>query len=246
MYNQGNDDRGRRYNGRQGSGYNTNRSNDSRRDPYSGSWRTQEEDRYEDDRFHLSRTGRQNDEDDYGPFSNIYDNNSDRRGDFDTRYNHTGNYYYNDNRRSGNDRSDEARGQSLSDVFNGGRSRGNSDREYFTSYRSGNENRYGSDPHYSLYGSEDSARYNRNHYNDDDRNFFERTGDRIRETWNDWTNNDRRNERDSRNDYNSRNEDSRRNEDYRNLRDYSDRDKSYNGYSTAFNKRRRYNEGYLY
>jgi hypothetical protein len=234
MYNQRNDDHGRRYNGRQGSGYENNR-NDSRRDPYSGAWRTNE-DRYEDDRS-MSRSGRQNGEDDYGPFSNIYDNDSERRGDFDTRYNGTGNYYYNDNRRHGNDRSDEARGQSLSDVFSGGRSRGNSDREYFTSYRSGDDNRNGSDPHYSLYGSEDSSRYNRNHYNDNDRNMFERAGDRIRETWNDWRNNDHRNDRDYRHD------DQHRDQRYSHSFDRGD---SGYGNSGGDNKRRRYNEGYLY
>lgn len=210
-------------------GYLSDHSNRGR-DAYSGSWRD-ERDRYEDDRYHSSNYGRR--EDDYGPFSNIYDNDSRHGVDFNTRYNDKDNYYYNNGPQ--NNRSDEARGQSLSDVFSGGRQRGKSDREYFTTYRSGDENRYGSDPHYSLYGSEDSARYNRSHYNNDYRNDYERDEDRYNSR-NEWRDGDPYEERGY-----YRNEDQ-----HRNLRDYSDRKRSYNGDSTAFNKRRRYNEGYLY
>lgn len=219
MYRSHTNDRGRRDNGRRGSSYENDYYNNRNRD----SW-MRDSDRYEDDRYHRTNYGRR-EEDDYGPFSNIYsDENTDRRRDFDTGYNRIGNYYY-DNR-SGIDRSDEARGQSLSDIFSGGRRRSNSDREYFTSYRSGDDNRYSNDPHYSLYGSEDSSRYNRNRYNEDGRN-FERYDRRD---------NDRYGERGYYRD----------DDDYRDLRNYSERDRSFSGDSTAFNKRRRYNEGYLY
>jgi hypothetical protein len=41
------------------------------------------------------------------------------------------------------------------------------------------------------YNSYERDRYNGGRsYRDDDRNFFERAGDKIRETWNDWTDND--------------------------------------------------------
>lgn len=227
MYKQRNTYHDGRYNSRDGYSSDYNRRS---RDAYSGSWHD-ERDRNEDDRYHSSNYGRR--EDDYGPFSTIYDNNSRRSGDFDTRYNDKDNYYYNNGPQ--NNRSEEARGQSLSDVFSGGRRRGKSDREYFTSYRSGDDNRYGNDPHYSLYGSEDAARYNRNHYNNDYRNEYARDEDRYNR-YNEWRGSDR----DETREY-YRDEDR-----YRNLRDYSDRDHSYSGDSAAFNKRRRYNEGYLY
>jgi hypothetical protein len=227
MYKQRNTYRNGRDNSRDGyASDHTNRG----RDAYSGPWRD-ERDRYEDDRYHSANYGRR--EDDYGPFSNIYDNDSRHRVDFNTRYNDKDNYYYNNG--SQNNRSEEARGQSLSDVFSGGRQRGKSDREYFTSYRSGDENRYGSDPHYSLYGSEDSARYNRSHYNNDYRNGYDRDEDRYNSR-NEWRDGDPYEERGYYRDENQ----------YRNLKDYSDRERSYGGDSTAFNKRRRYNEGYLY
>jgi|GEM_PF-5543086 hypothetical protein len=228
MYKQRNTYRDGRDNSR--NGY-TSQDYNRGRGPYRGSWRD-DSDRYEDDRYHSSNYGRR--EDDYGPFSNIYDNDSRQRGDFDTRYNEKDNYYY--DRGPQNNRSDEARGQSLSDVFSGGRRRGKSDREYFTSYRSGDENRYGSDPYYSLYGSEDSARYNRKYYSGDYRNEYGPDEDRY-ESRNEWRDSDR---------YGDRGDYYRDENEYRNLRDYSDRDRSYSGDSTAFNKRRRYNEGYLY
>lgn len=227
MYKQRNTNRYGRYNGRDGY---ASDDNNRGRDLYLGSWRD-ETGRYEDDRYRASNYRRQ--EDDYGPFSNIYDNNPRNRVDFSTRYNDKDNYYYSNGPQ--NNRSDEARGQSLSDVFSGGRRRGNSDREYFTSYRSGDENRYGSDPYYSLYGSEDSARYNRNHDNADYRQDDGRDEDRY-DNRNEWRDHDRYEERGY-----YRDEDR-----YRNLRDYSGRERSYGGDSTAFNKRRRYNEGYLY
>ena len=229
MYRSHTNDRGRRDNGRRDS-YQNNYANNNQNN-HRDSW-PNERDRYEDDRYHASNDRRR--EDDYGPFSNIYDNDSRNRVDFDTRYNNKDNYYYN-NHGPQNDRSDEARGQSLRDVFSGGRQRGKSDRDYFTSYRSGDENRYGSDPHYSLYGSEASARYNRGQYNKDDRNDFGHDENRYTSR-NDRRDGDRYEERG-----NYRGEDQ-----YRNLRDNSNRDRSYNGDSTAFNKRRGYNEGYLY
>lgn len=228
MYRSHTNDRGRRDNGRRDSyqTYYANRDQNNYRDSWHG-----ERDRYEDDRYHTSNDGRR--EDDYGPFSNIYDNDSAYRGDFDTRYNDKDNYYYDGGPR--NNRSDEARGQSLSDVFNGSRQRGKSDREYFTSYRSGDENRYERDPHYSLYGSEDSARYNRHYYNNDDRR-----EDRY-DSGNEWR------EREWRNDDRYDNRGQYRNDDpYRNMRNDSGNNHSYSGDANAFNKRRRYNEGYLY
>ena len=204
MYKTRNNYRDGRYNSR--NGYSS--SNNDNRSIYRG-YGHNEREMYEDDRYHMSRRNRLNEENDYGQFSNIYDNDPYRRGDFDTRYNDKRNYYYDNGPE--NDRSHEARGQSLRDIFRGGRERRDSDRDYFTSYRRGSD--YNSDPQYSLYGSEDSASYNRNHYY-----------------------NDRNDRYDSDEDY------------YRNMRDYPDRrkDSSYNGYSTGYERRRRYNEGYLY
>lgn len=210
MYRSHTNDRGRRDNGRRGSSYDNDYRNRQR--DYSD-YRRDDMDRYEDDRYHAGNYGRE--EDDYGPFSNIYDNDPYRRGDFDTRYNDKRNYYYENGPR--NDRSDEARGQSLSDVFSGGRRRSNSDRDYFTSYRSGNS--YNSDPHYSLYGSDDRDEDRRSRYEDES----------YRAPWNEWQHSDTRNEP-----YRYR-EDPRRS-----LRNEADRDRSYH------DKRRRYNEGYLY
>lgn len=85
-------------------------------------------------------------------------------------------------------------------------------------------------------GSNYSSRHDfgsRSHYqHDDDRNFFERAGDRIRQKWNDWTDNDRdqynyenRNNRSGYNDYENR-------QNYRsNYNDRDDYNNSYNRYN---------------
>lgn len=160
-------------------------------------------------------------DDDYGPFSNIYDDHSERRGDFDTRYNEQDNYYYRNTNH--NDRSDEARGQSLGDMFRGGRSRGAEDREYFTAYRSGRE---GSDPQYSLYGSDEQSRYSNNQYREKQGSY----GDDFH----------RHNGYNHARDHHFDRGENR----YHDGRDASGR--SYSGYTTGYEQRRRYNEGFLY
>ena len=192
----------RRDNGRRGSSYENdynNRNQNSYRDERERYARS-----YEDERYH--RGNYDSRKDDYGPFSNIYsDEQSDRRRDFDTRYNDRDNYYY-DRSRSTRQGMDEAYGKSFGDIFGGGRKRNDSDRDYFTSYRSGDENRYESDPNYSLYGSHESEYDRRNPYADDRQQEY-----------------DYRNDRDN-----------------RNRRNASERDTTYHGYSTGYDKRRRY------
>lgn len=241
MYNSNTNNRGRYDNSRRGSSYENDYSNrNQNQNNYSDSGR-RDNDRFEDDRYHNSNYGRR-EEDNYGPFSNVYSNeNESSRKDFDTRYNDKSNYYYGNG--PVNDRSDEARGMSFGDLFNG-RKRNQSDTDYY--YNSGhrsedNRDRYDNDRDYdrnrnynSSYSNDD--RNERSSYrNNDDRNFFERAGDRIKDTWNDWR--DTTNNRDNRNDY--------LHHENRYGANDRDRDKSYNGYSTDYNKRRR-TEGYNY
>lgn len=61
-------------------------------------------------------------------------------------------------------------------------------------YYPGQGKRMYGDSHGGYGGTYDSPRgwNNRGEHRHDDRNFFERVGDRIRDTWDDWTDNDRR------------------------------------------------------
>lgn len=206
----------RRDNERRGSSYENdyhNRNRNSYRDEQERYARSYEDERRYDRGNYASQ------KDDYGPFSNIYsDEQSDRRRDFDTRYNDRDNYYY-DRSHSTRQGMDEAYGKSFGDIFGGGRKRNDRDRDYFTSYRSGDENRYGSDSNYSLYGSHESEYDRRNRYADE-RDPFRRSDD----SRNQWRDHDRNPE------YRYRNESDNRNS----------RDVSYHGYSTGYDKRRRY------
>jgi hypothetical protein len=85
----------------------------------------------------------------------------------------------------------------------------------------------------------------------DNRNFFERAGDRIRDKWNDWTDNDRNNYNSSwnrRSNDNHRNSDSQRNNySYNNYNNYSDNNRG--GSANSYRSRRNqgaYQEDYAY